>query len=72
MSLPDSKPISLGIDTGTDVLVPDERFGGDAGIDLRGEGIEKAEGRDETGTSSSATSPRYAAMSTSVARLPSA
>lgn len=49
MDLPNSKPISVEIDTGSDVLILDERLATDAGIDLRGEGIRKVEATDETG-----------------------
>lgn len=49
LDLPSGKPISVEVDTGTDVLILNERLADDAGIDLRGEEVQKVEGRDETG-----------------------
>jgi Aspartyl protease len=49
MILPNSKPISVEVDTGSEVLILNERLANDAGIDLQGQGIRKVEARDETG-----------------------
>jgi hypothetical protein len=49
LDLPSGKPISVEVDTGTDVLVLNEALAGDAGIDLQGQGVQRVEGTDETG-----------------------
>jgi hypothetical protein len=49
MDLPDGEPISVEVDTGSDVLILNESRAGDAGIDLRDERIQKVKGTDETG-----------------------
>lgn len=49
LDLPNGKTISVEVDTGTDVLVLNERLAHDAGIDLQGQGIRRVEGSDETG-----------------------
>jgi hypothetical protein len=49
IDLPGGKTISVEMDTGSDVLILSEDFAGDAGIDLHGQDVQKAEARDETG-----------------------
>lgn len=49
VDLPSSRSISAEVDTGSDVLILDERLAAEAGIDLQGAEIRKVEARDETG-----------------------
>jgi Aspartyl protease len=49
MDLPNSRSISVEVDTGSDVLILNERLAAEAGIDLQGQGIRRVEARDETG-----------------------
>jgi len=49
MDLPNGKPISVEVDTGSDILILNEWFAGDVGIDLHGQGVRAVKARDETG-----------------------
>ena len=49
IDLPNGRPISVEVDTGSDTLILNERLAGDAGIDLRGPGIRQVKASDETG-----------------------
>jgi hypothetical protein len=49
LDLPSGKPISVEVDTGSDVLILNEQFADDAGIDLQDQQVQKAAATDETG-----------------------
>jgi predicted aspartyl protease len=49
LDLPNGDPITVEVDTGSDVLILNEPRAGAAGIDLRDEGVRKVAGTDETG-----------------------
>jgi hypothetical protein len=49
MDLPNGEPISVEVDTGSDMLILNESLAGNVGIDLQGQGVRVVEARDETG-----------------------
>jgi hypothetical protein len=49
IDLPNGRPISVEVDTGSDTLILNESLAGDAGIDLQGPGIRQVKASDETG-----------------------
>lgn len=49
LDLPGGKPISVEVDTGSDVLILDEQFASDAGIDLQDQQVKRTAATDETG-----------------------
>lgn len=49
INLPGGRPITVEVDTGSDVLVLNETLAGAVGIDLQGESVRTVEGKDETG-----------------------
>ena len=49
LDLPGGRPISVEVDTGSDVLILDERFAADVAVDLAGSGVRQVAATDETG-----------------------
>lgn len=49
LDLPNGDPVTVEVDTGSDVLILNEPRAGDAGIDLQDEAVRKVAGTDETG-----------------------
>lgn len=49
MELPSGKPISVEVDTGSDMLILNEELASGTGIDLQGTGVRDVKARDETG-----------------------
>lgn len=49
IDLPNGKPITVEVDSGSDILILNEPLAGDAGIDLRAGEVRKVEAKDETG-----------------------
>jgi len=49
VDLPNGNRISVEVDTGSDTLILNESLAGDAGIDLRGQGVREVKAHDETG-----------------------
>lgn len=49
LTIPGGRSISVEVDMGSDVLILDERFADEVGVDLRSEGVRRLEGVDETG-----------------------
>jgi hypothetical protein len=47
--IPSGRTISVEVDMGSDVLILDERFAGEVGVDLDGDGVRRVDGVDETG-----------------------
>jgi predicted aspartyl protease len=49
IDLPNGRPISVEVDTGSDTLILNEWLAADAGIDLEGPGVRQVKASDETG-----------------------
>ena len=49
LELPSGRQVLVEVDMGSDVLILDERFAADVGVDLARETLERREGTDETG-----------------------
>lgn len=49
LTIPGGRSISVEVDMGSDVLILDERFANEVGVDLNAEGLRRLEGVDETG-----------------------